>query len=101
MNKIPEKRRTGTPTSKAKCQDQSARGNAFVGVAAALQSRKGLQYLVFAADLYTLRAAWAEAGGALFDASMAKTVAVFEHLKTPAVPFERAEWAKDLPAGGE
>lgn len=100
MNKIPKKRRTGTPISKAKRQDQSAHGNAFVGVAAVLQSRKGFQYMVFAADLDTLRKAWAEAGGARFDASMAKTVAVFEHLKTPAVPLEREEWAKDLPAGG-
>ena len=100
MNKIPPTRRTGTPISKAKRPDQSARGVAFVGVAAVLQSRKGFQYMVFAADLDTLREAWAEAGGARFDASMAKTVAVFEHLKTPSEQFQRAEWAKDLPAGG-
>ena len=79
MSKTP----IGTKLAKAKKPNQSASGIAFVGFAAALQSISGRQYLVFAADMKTLQAAWADAGGSLFDPAMAKSVTIFERLKTP------------------
>ena len=74
-----------TPLATAKCPKQSASGVAFVGVATALQSISGLQYIIFAADMETLHAAWADAGGGLLEASMVKPVTIFERPKTPNV----------------
>lgn len=74
----------GTPLEHAKHPNQISNGNAFIGVATALQSMSGIQYMVFAADIKTLQAAFGDTNGPPFDPSMAKPVAIFgSDLKKP------------------
>lgn len=88
------KTQSGTNLGNAKKPNQSASGIAFVGFASAMRSISGLQYIVFAADMKTLQAAWADAGGSLFDPAMARPVTIFERLKMPNGADNRSDPAQ-------